>query len=83
MTVSLDAIIKTGDLAVVAVSETIISARRLAGGVVLAANKRPVAVLVALDQSLFAFDPAGAPLTPAALEQLCPGAVADFLGSLG
>lgn len=75
-TVTLDPPVFCKGLAVSALSRVSLWPTGLAGGVAVAGNKHPLAVLVHDGTAMRGLDLAGRPLSPAEVETLLPGAAA-------
>ena len=74
MTVTLDQMIEIGSYRVMAISDCVVCANHRNGSVIVAGQKRPVAVLIRQDSALMAFGADGMPMTRDQIEKLCPGA---------
>jgi hypothetical protein len=74
MTVTLDKVFRIGTFQITALSESAIISEHIAGRVVVAGQKRPVAVLIRQGDVLTAFRPDGLPMTCEQVEGLCVGA---------
>ena len=74
MTVRLDKGRQLGPLQIMALSECAVTAKHGRGMVLIAGQKRPVAILIKQGMVLTAFGPEGMPMTREHVETLCPGA---------